>query len=299
MPFPLIPVIAAGATLGAAGLGAWSQNKATKEQKKQRKLAEKMAGCKGGTCSRKPSGQSAPQSNLQQQLSPQGAIPEVGGQGNAWTGYNASAQQLPRFTPEQQNALLSLQQQGMQNLNPDFLEQRAKKQFFQETIPTLAERFTSMGAGSQGSSDFRGALGAAGADLSSQLAALRAQVGSQQLGYGLQPQFENIYNPERQGILQSAASSLAPAATQLAGEFASPFLQKFGDWALGGGTQQWQAQATPQAPISGTSPGYVRQKFGDINPYNPMDYMKLNSANNYGVGQTNLGVNQGLNALGR
>lgn len=261
MALPLIPLIGAAATLGAAGIGAYSANKAAKEQRKQRKLAEKLAGCKGGTCSRKQA-QAAQQIQQASSQAQSGAIPEVGGGGNFFTGYNASAQQLPRFTPEQQNILSALQQQGIQNLNPDFLEQRTKRQFFQETIPTLAERFTSMGAGSQGSSDFRGALGAAGADLSSQLAALRAQVGAQQLGYGLQPQFENIYNPERQGLLQSAASQLAPTGIQLAGEFASPFLQKFGDWALGGGSQSGQSVQAPQVQAPVAIPQIGQPSFG-------------------------------------
>lgn len=277
-------IIAAGIGLGATALGGGlaygASRESTKEQRKQRKLAEKMAkgsGCKGGTCGRKPSPQAAPQSSLQQQLSPQGQIPEVGGQGNVWTGYDASAQQLPRFNPEQQSAMSQLLGQGLQNTNPDFLEQRAQKQFYRDIVPTLAERFTSMGAGAQGSSDFRGSLSAAGSDLASQMQALRAQVGGQQLAYGLQPQFENIYNPERQGLLQSAASTLAPAATQLAGDLASPWVKKYSNWVLGGGNQDQQQQQQQQQQ----QPSYGQKTLADYTPINNNLANSYNPGNNY------------------
>lgn len=136
--------------------------------------------------------------------------------GNLFTGYDAYNQQLPRFTPEQQNTLNMLLQQGGQNANFGGIENRAREQFSKNTIPGLAERFTAMGSGgSQRSSAFQGALGSAGADLESQLAALRGQYGMQQLGLGLQPSFENIYNKREGGIAQGAASGLGQATSQI------------------------------------------------------------------------------------
>jgi hypothetical protein len=150
-------------------------------------------------------------------------LPTVGGGGNFLTGYGAQAQQLPRFTPEQQSALNQLLSQGLGQVkvgqgdeNP--IEQRARQQFQSQTIPSLAERFTSMGgSGTRGSSDFAGILGGAGADLESQLAMLRYQSALQQLGLGLQPSFENIYIPQQGGLLQGAAPGLGQGLGQFAG----------------------------------------------------------------------------------
>lgn len=121
--------------------------------------------------------------------------------------------QVPRYTPQQQNVLNSLLQRGLSGIESSSfepIEQRARQQFQTQTIPSLAERFTSAGGG-QRSSAFQGALGQAGADLESQLAAYRSQFGNQQglqlLGLGLQPQFENILQPENQGFLSSLLGS--------------------------------------------------------------------------------------------
>jgi hypothetical protein len=69
------------------------------------------------------------------------------------------------------------------------------RQFQEETIPQLAERFTALGGG-QNSSAFQQALGQAGASLSERLAALRSGLGlqasQQALGYAQLP-FEQAY----------------------------------------------------------------------------------------------------------
>lgn len=57
------------------------------------------------------------------------------------------------------------------------------RQFNEQIVPGLAERFTSLGA--QDSSAFRQALGAAGADLMERLAALRGNLGLQGSSIGL------------------------------------------------------------------------------------------------------------------
>ena len=90
------------------------------------------------------------------------------------TGFNSKTEQLPRFTPEQQSAMQQLLQLGLQSYNPEANEKRARTQFQSQTIPSIAERFTSMGSGSQGSSAFQGALGQAGSGLEEALAALRS-----------------------------------------------------------------------------------------------------------------------------
>jgi hypothetical protein len=110
------------------------------------------------------------------------------------------------FSTGQENALESLLQQGLgsaQNLplpgdplqsqiepfNFAPIEQSARQNFAQNTVPSLAERFTSMGSGSALSSPaFSGQLGRAGAGLESEIARLSAEYGLQQQGLNLQQQ---------------------------------------------------------------------------------------------------------------
>ena len=67
----------------------------------------------------------------------------------------------------------------------------AMREFEEQIVPMLAERFSGWGAGAQGSSAFSQALGSAGAGLSERLASLRGQLGLQGaqlgLGYAQQP----------------------------------------------------------------------------------------------------------------
>ncbi len=129
-----------------------------------------------------------------------------------FTGLPEQTKQFQRFTPQQQgvqNDILSqlstLLKQGQNGNSFAPIEQQARQDFTQKTIPSIAERFSSLGA--QGSSAFTNSLGQAGAGLETNLASLRA--GNQQnqlsqlLGYGLQPSFENLYQPETQGLLGS------------------------------------------------------------------------------------------------
>jgi hypothetical protein len=131
----------------------------------------------------------------------------LSGLGGGWSGKSGKMKQAQRFTDPQQSALNMLLSQGMQNMNPMANEQRARSMFQQETIPSLAERFTSMGGG-QRSSAFQGALGRAGSDLESQLAGLRSQLGMQQTQMGLTPQFENYYQAAQPGMLQGGMEGI-------------------------------------------------------------------------------------------
>jgi hypothetical protein len=126
-------------------------------------------------------------------------------------------QQYSNFGQDQQDALSQLLQQalsGMQNPTAGFdpIAQNAMNDFESQGIPSIAERFTSMGAGSQGSSAFTGALGNARAGLDSQLAALRSQYGLQNQSQlqglaqlGLTPKFQTDYHESQPGFLQSVA----------------------------------------------------------------------------------------------
>jgi hypothetical protein len=97
-----------------------------------------------------------------------------------------------------------------------------KRQFQQETVPYLAERFSGLGSGAQSSSAFQQALGQAGAGLSQNLAALRG--GLQQnalqslLGFGtlgMQPSFESIYAKPTPGAGALFGTSLGQFGAQL------------------------------------------------------------------------------------
>lgn len=135
----------------------------------------------------------------------------MAGLSNILFGRRGSVSQLPLYTPQQQSMMSQLGSQalaGLQGNQFDFapIEAQARRGFSQQTIPGIAERFTGMGGG-QRSSAFAGALGGAGADLDTNLAALKSQYGLQQqnqlmnmLQLALRPQFENTYRPSTQGL---------------------------------------------------------------------------------------------------
>ena len=161
-----------------------------------------------------------------------------------WSGTPAYNQNFNLLTPQQQQ-LQGGALQGAQNLlqggqNPlgnsfDFqpIADEARSNFYSETVPTLAERFSGMGAGGQGSSDFRGAIGAAGTGLDKALASLKQQYGMQQQGMnqnllsillsgGLGTRsFENAHFPRQPGFAENFGTNVlggaANAATKLAG----------------------------------------------------------------------------------
>lgn len=141
-------------------------------------------------------------------------------------------EQLTTATPGQQQlqsnvlsqALQALQASGQQ---PGFtpIAQQARRQFAQQTVPTLAERFTSMGQGSLSSPAFASQLGQAGAGLDTNLAALRSQYQQNQqsqqqsllnllLNLAMQPQFQYAYQPGQTGAARQFFSSFASGLGQ-------------------------------------------------------------------------------------
>ena len=126
------------------------------------------------------------------------------------TGSSGKFKQTPRFNPMQQNALSQLLSRGMQNTDISALTNQAKTNFSQNTMPSLAERFTSLGGfgdGGQRSSGFQQALSAGGVNLDESLAALGQQNSMQQLNFGMSPMFETNYMGGSPGLLGSAAGS--------------------------------------------------------------------------------------------
>lgn len=106
---------------------------------------------------------------------------------------------------------------GLQKLlsgDTEAFEKPLMSQFYQSTIPKLAEKFSGMGSGAQGSSAFQRALGQEGAGLSERLGAMRGGLqmhGLGQLsnllqsGLGAKP-FESLYRPGTEGL----GSAMAP-----------------------------------------------------------------------------------------
>lgn len=99
-----------------------------------------------------------------------------------------------------QDLIRQLQQPYQFNFQP--IANEEMRRFQQQTVPSLAERFSGLDA--QRSSAFRQSLGAAGSDLSSRLAALQAQTGLQSAGI----------NQQRMGQLGSLLSGQQQMANQ-------------------------------------------------------------------------------------
>ena len=127
-------------------------------------------------------------------------------------------------------------------------EAPARRQFEEQTLPTIAERFSGMDA--QKSSAFGQQLGQAGAGLEEQLAAQRGGMGMQalqQLQQLLSPalaqQTENIHKPQTFGLLGNLLSGLVSGGSGMVGAgLANKLLPMLG-LGVGGGQQQEQPQA--------------------------------------------------------
>lgn len=106
------------------------------------------------------------------------------------------------------------------------------RQFQQQTVPALAERFSGAGYGGRQSSAFNQAMGQAGQNLSSQLGGMFEQMRSQNLGnlMGManmpyqqaqgaigQNMFENFFQPGSGGLLGNALTGLGGGLGQGAG----------------------------------------------------------------------------------
>ena len=160
---------------------------------------------------------------------------------NWWTGNAPQTQQLTQQTPEQQQLMKMLSgalggatgsgMEWLQQILSGDPEAMAKfeapmmRQFEQQTVPGIAERFAGAGSGgAMSSSAMNQSMGQAGRELQENLAAMRG--GLQQnaltqlqglLGIGFQPTFENLYTPGTQGFLGGAAQGFAQGAGQAAG----------------------------------------------------------------------------------
>lgn len=175
-------------------------------------------------------------------------------------GKQEQMQQIPNMTGEQQSLLNNLggglqqpNSQMMQYLSqimsgsPEAMQAFEKPymtQFNQQTIPHLLEGLT--GAGGMRSSALGQQMGAAGAGLSEQLAALRGQLQQAAMGHlgsltnsvlGSRP-FENVFRPATMG----AGSAIAPGLMQAVGNIGSAY---YGN--------KLQNQPSPPVPPTGNN----------------------------------------------
>lgn len=139
-------------------------------------------------------------------------------------GQKGGIKQVSTVNPQQQQILQFLLQQGQGGLQNPYggfapIADQARNQFSQNTVPSLAERFTSMGNSSLSSPAFASQLGQAGAGLEEALAALQSQYGmkNQQqalslLALGLSPSFQNFYQGSQPGFGENLLSGTLQAA---------------------------------------------------------------------------------------
>lgn len=130
--------------------------------------------------------------------------------------------------------------------DPDFFdkfEAPIQRQFQEQTVPELANRFASMGSGgSTGSTAFRNQLAREGSNLSTNLAALRGGMQQQaipQLAQYAQQPFNNLMSLYQQAI-QPTMNQYTPASPGFGGNIGSSM---FGGLAQGYGQQFGQGMA--------------------------------------------------------
>ena len=169
-----------------------------------------------------------------------------------FTGTPSRFERIDRFKPQQTQALDQVLQQALSGLQAgggDFapIAAREEKRFKERTIPSILERLTATGGQSGDSSALKEALGAAGSDLGTNLAALGSQHGMQRqnqlmqlLGMGLTPQQEIGYFGGEQGFLGGLVPGLGQGIASLL-----PILAK---GAIGGLTGGPAGAATAVAP---------------------------------------------------
>lgn len=167
-----------------------------------------------------------PLGNSNNPMAPQAISGTKQGWGEYLWGAPEKSYLFPQFNAPQQQGFQFALQNALQNLGNnqfDFapIEEQARMGFQQNTIPSIAERFSSLGA--QRSSAFGQQLGAAGANLERDLAAMKANYNLQRqpmfqnlLQLGLTPQYQSFFAPATQGLIGGAAQTALPLAAKAA-----------------------------------------------------------------------------------
>lgn len=169
-----------------------------------------LSGLFSGNQSQGSAGQMQPQSGNSGEGGLLWGSPEQFGQQSSYSPANQ----------QQFDQLISQLLQGFSNNNNfDFspIEQQARSNFAEQTVPGIAERFTSMGGGGGRSSAFANQLGAAGAGLERDLAAQKQGFNMQQQGLNqnlLRLGQQTPFHAQRQpGLVENAGSGAMQAAS--------------------------------------------------------------------------------------
>ncbi len=174
-----------------------------------------------------------------------------------------------KLSPEKQKMKDDLIQQtyaASQNPSAGFepFANQARQQFNTQTVPGLAERFTSLGSGgSQRSSAFSGSIGAAGAGLESQLAYLQGQ-------YGLQNRdsLMSMLTPDNEQTYMGEQPDFGQSLLQTGGNIAGSYLAGGGDFGFGG-----KAETTALTPAAKAS--NFQSSIKDLKPAQKMQLIKF------------------------
>jgi len=126
-------------------------------------------------------------------------------------------------TPEQTQGYNDVLRQGRNAINNpyegfDDIRNETYRQYNEQILPGIAERFTSMGGGKLSSPDFTREVGQSASGLGALINAQRAQYGQQNKQYGLQalniglrPQYQSTFVPRQMGLPENLAVTGAHA----------------------------------------------------------------------------------------
>lgn len=140
--------------------------------------------------------------------------------------------QVATQTPGQQQSSDFLRQWGQNQVQNPYqgfepIANKLNNQWSQNTVPSLAARFSGLGDNKLSSGSFTSQLQGSNNQLQDIIGGLMSQYGQQNrqqglgaIGQGMQPQFENQYNPSFQGLFQQLLSSGAQAAGAYGGAIA-------------------------------------------------------------------------------
>jgi len=189
-------------------------------------------------------GRSSAQQNMQNpQLMNQ---PGQGGMRSQQLEGGTTMVQNPRFSPEGMSALDQMIQRSLGGMDKlpsaefDPIRKATESNFYQNTVPGIAERFTGAGAGGQRSSAFEQSLSGAGAGLQERLAAMQQGFNMQNRGQdqnylmnmmrtGLQQPYDTNFIEPQQSMWGQAANSAAQGIGSIGSLMLSQYLMnKFG-----------------------------------------------------------------------
>lgn len=156
--------------------------------------------------------------------------PQLGGSQASVKNISTLSQPQQQLQNQSINQILSLLQGNQSPLlgSGSFapIAAQAKSNFAQQTVPSLSERFTSLGNNALSSPAFASQLGQAGAGLNENLAAMEQQFKQNQNQQSLQllqallsgslvPSSNQIYQPEQAGVFEAIFPSLLSSLPQL------------------------------------------------------------------------------------